>query len=71
MVAQQHRNEGRAHASMLWGPWAAGMAALDPALQARFAKAGLGAISPSEDGLHTGFGIDACSEETYACVSIL
>lgn len=46
MVAQQHRNEGRSHASVLWGPWAAGMAAQQPALLARFAKAGLGAIPP-------------------------
>ena len=50
-VVQQQRNAGRAFASVLWGPWATGMAAQDPALLRRFQAAGLAVIKPAA-GLH-------------------
>ena len=33
--------------SVMWGPWATGMAASDARLNARFARAGLAAIAPA------------------------
>jgi len=38
---------GVASTSIMWGPWATGMAAQDARLNARFARAGLATIAPS------------------------
>lgn len=38
---------GVAASSILWGPWATGMAAHDARLNARFARAGLATIAPA------------------------
>ena len=48
--AQHATNSGLAVGSVMWGPWASGMALREPALLQRFQKAGLGAIT-ADDGL--------------------
>lgn len=46
-VAQSSLNTGLPYASVMWGPWASGMALDDPAVLARFERAGLTAITPT------------------------
>jgi acyl transferase domain-containing protein/acyl carrier protein len=45
-LAQHSTNCGLQAGSVMWGPWASGMALQDPALLARFKRAGLAAIDP-------------------------
>ena len=44
-VAQDYLNRGLQSSSVMWGPWASGMALSDAGLLERFQQAGLGAIS--------------------------
>lgn len=49
-AAQAARNSGTPTCSILWGPWASGMALKDPAVLRRFEQAGLGGM-PAETGI--------------------
>ena len=52
-VAQDYLNRGLHSSSVMWGPWASGMALSDAGLLERFQQAGLGAISGAQSQLCT------------------
>lgn len=44
-IAQDHVNSGIQNSSIMWGPWATGMAGNNPRILERFRKSGLGVIT--------------------------
>ena len=69
LTAQSQQASGMASVSVMWGPWALGMAAADPRLAARFERTGLGSIGPVV-GIETLASTLQCSQATFLAARI-